>query len=201
MADRRVRSHRPARSGYLTDHVVLLDAPAFFDSDGQAWFRREAHHRDHDSFTLTDIKGAEFHEVAAVLERPSEPDVARRARVERVEAVAAAAVDLKRNWLTSNELDALPDVLQLGEVPRVIARATKGGGTRVCSPSPTGVRCSSMATASSSTSRFSLIRAVRSVDPPPSKVTIETDAESFTLTDIQGAALDEVVAALERPLG
>jgi zinc protease len=157
---------------------------------------------DTDSFTLTDIKGAELNEVAAVLERPDEPHVAHRGRVERVEAVAAAAVGLKRNWVTSDELDTLPDVLQLGEVPRLVVRATKGWWR-------TGVLAV--------TDRRALflyvdkvlfdvalssIRAVRSANPSAgSTLTIETDADLFTLTDIKGAALDEVAAALEHPLG
>ncbi len=55
------------------------------------------------------------------LSAPASLDVGIEERVGRIEAVAAAAVYHKRNWVTSDELDALPDVLQLDEVPRVVS--------------------------------------------------------------------------------
>ena len=49
-----------------------------------------------------------------------------REHVARVEAVGTAAAGFKRNWVTSDELDALPHVLRSGEELRLVVRADKG---------------------------------------------------------------------------
>jgi hypothetical protein len=91
-------------------------------------------------------------------------------------------------------------VLRSGEEPRLIVRADKGWRTGVLAV--TDRRALFLYNDNVLIDvALSSIRAVRSGEPSAgSKLTIETDAESFTLTDIKGAALDEVAAALERPL-
>lgn len=121
-----------------------------------------------------------------------------REHVARVEAVGTAAAGFKRTWLTSDELDALPHVLRSGEEPRLIVRADKGWRTGVLAVTDRRALFLYVDKVLFDIA-LSSIRAVRSADPSAgSMLTIETNAESFTLTDIKGAALDQVAAALER---
>jgi zinc protease len=172
--------------------VVLRDGP-----DRMLW--------SSDGF-LVEVVAAAWrggNDVVAMIDKhlPDELHVALdREHVARVEAVGTAAAGFKRNWVTSDELDTLPHVLRSGEELRLIVRADKGWRTGVLAV--TDRRALFLYSDNVLIDvALSSIRAIRSGDPSAGKLTIETDAESFALTDIKGAALDEVAAALGRPLG
>ena len=150
---------------------------------------------DTDTFKITDMDGTDLSAVAAVLKRPDEPEIALREHAERVEDVAAAAAGVKRNWLTSDELDALPNVLEPGEKPRLIVEASYGFRAGLLAVTDRRVLFLYSDKVLVDVALSSIRHSLRD-----STLTIETDTDTFTLTSIKHAARDEVAAALAASL-